>query len=111
MGATRPQEILNYRNEKTGARPYPEWLAGLNDPQTQNRIRVQVNRVRLGNFGHCSPVGKGVLELKMDFGPGYRVYLGRDGMDRTILLGGGDKSTQAADIESAQTAWADYRTP
>jgi putative addiction module killer protein len=63
--------------------------------------------VSQGNLGDCEPVGEGVSELRIDIGPGYRVYFGEDG-DDVILLGGGDKSTQAADIKSAKERWRDY---
>lgn len=73
------------------------------------RIRVRLNRVRLGNFGDCKSVGGGVSELRIRYGPGYRVYLGRKGNRLVILLYGGDKRTQSNDIALAQQYWANYR--
>lgn len=70
-------------------------------------VRARLNRVRLGNFGDCKPVGGGVEELRIDFGPGYRVY-GRDGQSIAILLCGGDKRTQARDIRMSQKYWKEY---
>jgi putative addiction module killer protein len=72
------------------------------------RIRVRLNRLRLGNFGDCKPVGEGVIELRMPIGPGYRVYLGQDGDTLVILLCGGDKQTQVRDIVKAKEYWAAY---
>ena len=66
-------------------------------------------RLRLGNFGDSKSVGEGVLELRIDHGPGYRIYFGRDGSDVVILLLGGDKRSQSKDIETARVYWADYK--
>jgi len=66
--------------------------------------------VRLGNFGDCKSLGDGVFELRMTFGPGYRVYFGREGEQVIVLLCGGDKSTQDKDIGRAKAAWTDYRS-
>jgi putative addiction module killer protein len=73
------------------------------------RIRARIARVRLGNLGNCEPVGGGVLELKINYGPGYRVYFGQVGMKLVILLCGGDKSSQAEDIRRAIEYWEDYK--
>ena len=71
---------------------------------------VRINRVRLGNFGDCKPVGGGVLELRMTFGPGYRVYLAREGQSVVLLLCGGDKGSQDRDIERLRQHWNEYRS-
>lgn len=102
-----PIELLEYLTEK-GQNPFREWLEGLRDQQTRARIRVRLNRIRLGNFGDCKSVGGGVSELRIPHGPGYRVYFGRKGDTVVILLYGGDKSTQSKDIAIAQTYWNDY---
>ena len=68
-------------------------------------VRARLNRVRLGNFGDSKPVGGGVEELRIDFGPGYRVYYGREDSVGVILLCGGDKRTQARDILTAREYW------
>ena len=73
------------------------------------RIRTRIARVRLGNLGNCEPVGGGVLELKIDYGPGYRVYFGQVGTKLVILLCGGDKSSQTEDIRRAIEYWEDYK--
>ena len=71
-------------------------------------MRVRLNRIRLGNFGDCKRVGGGVEELRIDFGPGYRIYYGRRGSLLVVLLCGGDKGTQARDILTAQKHWKEY---
>lgn len=71
-------------------------------------IRKRLNRVRLGNLGNTRGLGSGVSELKIDFGPGYRVYYGEDGPKIVVLLVGGDKGSQDRDIEKAKAFWEDY---
>lgn len=88
--------------------PFREWLLGLRDREASARVRVRLGRVRLGNFGDCKAVGGGVSELRVPYGPGYRVYFGRKGDSVVVLLCGGDKRTQAGDIELAQVYWSDY---
>jgi putative addiction module killer protein len=80
----------------------------LRDGRTVGIVRARLNRVRLGNFGGCKSVGRGVEELRIDYGPGYRIYYGRQGPLVVVLLCGGDKSTQARDILTAQKYWKDY---
>ncbi len=70
---------------------------------------MRLNRIRLGNFGDCKSVGSGVSELRVPYGPGYRVYFGRKGNKVVILLYGGHKKTQSRDIALAQEYWEDYR--
>lgn len=92
-----------------GKCPFGYWLRSLKNTETRARIRIRLNRLLLGNFGDCRPVGSGVSEIRIDFGPGYRVYFGRDGDTRTILLCAGTKKTQPKDIEKAITYWQDYK--
>jgi putative addiction module killer protein len=108
----KERELREHLTE-TGQNPFREWLFSLRDLQARARIRVRLNRVRLGNLGDCKPVGEGVMELRLDFGPGYRVYLGQDGDVLIVLLCGGDKQTQARDIAAAKQYWHSYkrRTP
>jgi putative addiction module killer protein len=104
----KERELREYLTEK-GFNPFRDWLHSLKDIQARARIRVRLNRVRLGNFGDCKPVGEGVMELRMDFGPGYRVYWGQSGEVVVILLCGGDKRTQARDIKMAKQFWHSYK--
>ena len=80
---------------------YAEWFANLRDKQARARINVRIRRLSLGNPGDVKPVGEGVSELRIDYGPGYRVYFLQRGREVVILLAGGDKRTQQKDIETA----------
>lgn len=93
----------------SGVVPFERWLQGLRDRTTRAKIRVQIDRLSLGNFGRCRYLKAGLGELRIDWGPGYRVYFGRMGATAVLLLCGGDKSTQAQDIRRAEEYWDDYR--
>ena len=99
-------EILLYRQGRSN--PFSEWLASLRDARAVGVVRSRLNRIRLGNFGDCKSVGGGVEELRIDFGPGYRVYYGREGSLLVVLLCGGSKKSQARDIVTAQRQWKEY---
>jgi putative addiction module killer protein len=99
-------EILLYRKGRSN--PFSEWLASLKDARAVGVVRSHLNRIRLGNFGDCKSVGGGVEELRIDFGPGYRVYYGREGALVVVLLCGGSKKSQARDIVTAQRQWKEY---
>lgn len=86
-----------------------EWLAGLGDARTRAKIAARLARVQAGNLGDCKPVGEGVWELRVDWGPGYRVYYARAGRSVVLLLYGGDKRMQTADIATALEHWKDYK--
>lgn len=101
MEAT-PREIL-VRQEEDGREPFTEWLNGL-DVQTRARVRVRVDRLEDGLFDDVEPVGEGVSELRLDFGPGYRVYFGQKGFQIHLLLGG-SKQGQQKDIRQAKKFW------
>jgi len=101
-------ELFRYRRED-GGEPFTEWLAGLRDKAAEARIRVRLRRVEAGNFGDCEPVGEGVTELRIHLGAGYRVYFGRHDKTLVILLCGGDKSSQAADIRRAKDFWSEWK--
>ncbi len=81
---------------------YSKWYRKLRDRQAQSRILIRLRRLSLGNFGDAAPVGEGVSELRIHYGPGYRVYFVRRGGRIVILLGGGEKSTQDKDIAAAK---------
>jgi putative addiction module killer protein len=80
---------------------FDAWFAGLKDGQVIRRVQVRIDRAEDGNFGDCQPVGEGVSEMRIHYGPGYRVYFTQRGMEIIILLAGGDKSTQSKDIKAA----------
>mgnify|MGYP002358881537 CR=1 FL=1 len=80
---------------------YARWFAKLRDRQARARIDVRIRRLSLGNAGDVRPVGEGVSELRIDYGPGYRVYFIQRGQRLVVLLAGGDKRTQVQDIETA----------
>lgn len=87
------------RVRKTEA--FAHWLDGLHDLKARARVQVRIERLVSGNPGDAAPVGEGVSEMRIDIGPGYRVYFKRRGTALIILLVGGDKSTQARDIRTA----------
>ena len=80
---------------------YAKWLDSLRDVHARARIMVRIERLAAGNPGNVKPVGEGVSELRIDYGPGYRVYYKKQGQEIVILLAGGDKRTQAKDIKTA----------
>lgn len=80
---------------------YAQWFDGLRDRQARSRIAVRIRRLSLGNPGDVKPVGQGISELRIDYGPGYRVYFVQRGALLVILLAGGDKRTQDSDIQAA----------
>lgn len=100
-------EVVEYEDEQ-GAYPYSKWFATLN-VHTALKVRTAIARMESGNLANTKGVGQGVCEYKLDFGPGYRVYFGRDGSRLVILLGGGTKKRQSRDIENAQALWKDYK--
>ncbi len=102
-----PREIVEYMDQK-GRVPFRYWLERLKDRKAAAIIDARITRVRMGNLGNGKSVEHGVKELKVDFGPGYRVYFGEDSGTVVVLLIGGDKKSQAADIKLAQQYWADY---
>lgn len=107
MEAT-PKEIQIYVTSE-GRSPFSEWLASLRDNKARAKIRVRLDRVSLGNLGDCHGVGEGLQEIRIDYGPGYRVYFGQVGSVIVLLLCGGDKSTQANDIQQAKHYWNEHR--
>lgn len=80
---------------------FAKWLDGLHDIRARARVLVRIERLAAGNPGDVKPVGEGVSELRIDYGPGYRVYYKKQGQKVVILLAGGDKSTQTKDIRTA----------
>ena len=91
-----------------GDSPFGDWFAAL-DPHAAAKVSVSLVRIAQGNLSNVKGVGAGVLEFRLDFGPGYRVYFGRDGDTLVILLAGGTKRRQPHDIAAAQARWRDYK--
>ena len=89
--------------------PFLEWLKKLRDQRAEQRIDARLNRLRLGNAGDSKSVGEGVSELRLDYGPGYRIYHGQVGDTMVVLLIGGDKRTQTDDIKKAKEYWKEYK--
>ena len=105
---TTPKEVIAYLTEG-GNSPFDEWVESLRDNQMISKVNMRLYRVSLGNLGDVKPIGEGVSEMRLQFGPGYRIYFGQQGNRIVVLLCGGDKSTQAKDIKRAQEYWADFK--
>ena len=99
---------LRYYLASDGGSPFEEWFTGLNAPAAA-KVAVALARLEQGNLSNAKGVGEGVLECRIDWGPGYRVYFGRDGDVLVILLTGGTKQRQQRDIEAAKSNWTDYK--
>lgn len=91
----------------TGKNPFREWIETL-DKSIKARVQARIFRVEQGNLGDHKSVGHGIWESRIQFGPGFRIYFGKDGSRVILLLCAGDKSTQAKDIKKAQLFWLDY---
>jgi putative addiction module killer protein len=101
-------EIRGYLTEG-GRDVFGEWLAGLKDARTRAKIVARIDRLAVGNFGDCKALGGGLLELKIDWGPGYRVYYAMVGKECVLLLAGGNKRRQSSDIDRARKYLEDYK--
>lgn len=99
---------LRYYLARDGHSPFAKWFSGL-DAAAAAKITVALARLEAGNLSRVKGVGEGVLEYRIDWGPGYRVYFGRDGEVLVILLTGGTKKRQQRNIEDAKAMWADYK--
>jgi len=100
---------LRYYVAANGKRPFAEWLYSLADRHAAARVQVRLDRLRLGHFGDARSLGKGLFELRIDVGPGYRVYFMVGGESAVVLLCGGGKSTQQKDVRRAREYQTDYR--
>ena len=100
---------IRYYLYPNGQSPFEKWFAGL-DATARAKVAVAIARLEKGNLSNVKPVGEGVLEYRINFGPGYRVYFGRDGEVLVILLSGGTKKRQQRDITAAIELWTDYRS-
>ncbi len=100
-------ELLFYRTN-TGSVPFREWLDTVSDPIGFSAVQGRLDRLERGLFGDCRPVGNGVWELRVNTGPGYRAYYALAGKHVILLLCGGNKRSQTADIRTAKAYWGDY---
>ena len=100
-------EVREYLDAE-GKSPYAKWFDRLNVAAAV-KVTTAVHRMEQGNFSNVKGVGAGIYEFKIDFGPGYRIYFGKDGDRLVILLAGGTKKRQDADITAAKANWRDYK--
>jgi len=105
----QPREIERYTTAD-GRVPFDRWFYSLRDLNAKLRIEGRIQRVQDGNLGDSRVLGEGVCELRINYGPGYRVYFGQIGATIVLLLIGGDKSTQEQDLRKAKEYWTDYRS-
>ncbi len=101
-------DVLRYIT-RSGKDVIGEWLADLHDERAEAKIIVRIDRMAAGNFGDCKRLRDGISELRIDWGPGYRIYYAMSGRTCVLLLCGGDKRKQAADIKRAVAYWKDYQ--
>ncbi len=101
--------VLKEYQTAAGNVPLTEWLDHLRDPVNRARIAARLDRLQAGLLGDWKSIGGGIFELRIDVGPGFRVYFGQEGKTLVLLLCGGDKRTQAKDIENAHSYWKDYQ--
>jgi len=100
-------ELRGYIDEQ-GNRRFANWLDAL-EHTAAAKVTIALTRMEQGNLSNTKSVGSGIYEYKIDFGPGYRIYFGKDGKTLVILLGGGTKKRQPKDIATARACWADYK--
>jgi len=100
-------EVLEYEND-VGQNAFDDWAMNLDRP-ARSKVLAAIARMKAGNFGDVKPVGEGVSERRINWGPGLRIYFGKDGQKLVMLLGGGTKNRQNSDVKSAQKNWAEYK--
>ena len=101
-------DVREYLDE-CGVSPFGQWLFALRDHSGTAKMAAVLDRMSRGNFGDAKTVGSGVFERRIDFGPGYRIYFGRDGDTLVILLAGGTKKRQTRDVADTKHRWEDYK--
>lgn len=104
----KPRSI-DYYKTRTGKEPAKEWLSSVKDTLTQAILYKRIRQAGLGQFGKARNLGDGIWELKVDYGPGYRLYYGIHGDELILILMGGSKRTQTADIKKARAYWIDWK--
>ncbi len=108
MQNSQQRELVFYQT-KNGQIPFTKWFESIRDQKTRTRLRGRLTRLEFGNYGDCQSVGEGVYELRIHFGPGYRIYFSEVDNTVILLLCGGDKSSQQRDINQAKSYWRDYK--
>ena len=103
-------EIRIYKDQK-GNLPLVAWLGKLRDKRAREKIHTRIDRLKLGNKGDSKSLGNGLFEMRIHYGPGYRVYFGHSGENLILLLCGGNKDSQQQDVSLARKYWLDYRRP
>lgn len=109
MGYEASRYSIEIFKTANGKIPFKKWLESFSEIKTQTTIRIRLDRLSLGNLNQCKSLGNGLYELKIDIGPGYRIYFGNSGQMLILLLCGGDKQSQPRDIEKARAYWKDYK--
>ena len=104
-----PERQIGYYLTREGKIPFREWMMSIKDRRLWSAIDSRLARLRFGHFGRCEPVGEGIFEIKIYYGPGYRIYFGNASQQIVLLLLRGEKSTQEKDILKARAYWIDYR--
>ena len=94
---------------RDGKKPFVAWIKKLRDQRARDRIHNQIDRLRLGNTGDFKSIGNGIYELRIHYGPGYRIYFGQTGKQIILLLCGGNKASQQQDVNRAKQYWQEYR--
>ena len=102
-------QVVEYYEKLDGSQPVTEWLDALSDRRADARITARIARLELGNPGDYKSIGSGVYEMRIDTGPGYRVYFAISGISIVLLLCAGSKKTQQSDIETAYEYWSEYK--
>jgi len=102
------QKQLKIYVTRNGRKSFVEWLEAIKNKNDRYRIKERLDRVALGNMGDCKRLSGGISELRLHFGPGYRIYFGEENNMIILLLCGGNKSTQKKNIKTAMSYWADY---
>ncbi|MFQ5451841.1 MAG: type II toxin-antitoxin system RelE/ParE family toxin [Nitrospinaceae bacterium] len=106
--AVQPKTVTVYQDEN-GHEPFTDWLEGLRDRKGRRIILRRIGKLEHGLYGDCEPVGEAVSELRIFFGPGYRVYFGEEAGNIVVLLCGGDKGSQDKDIRTAKKYWKEHQ--
>jgi putative addiction module killer protein len=102
------QKSIFFYKDALGNEPFKDWINRLRDARTRRRIWQRLRRLEQGNYGDCESLGNGVFELRLFFGPGFRVYFGEENDQIVIILCGGDKSSQTRNIKTAKQYWKEF---